>query len=141
VLGDLLGSVAAIAAATIYLATGWAYADPVLAVVVAAILARGAWRVLSEATHILLEGVPEGVDLEEIAGTITARVDGVNGVHHVHAWALTSQKPLLTLHASVDEPADLSEVVLRIKRLLNDEFGIDHSTIQVDHGHCPDHPS
>jgi cobalt-zinc-cadmium efflux system protein len=115
------------------------YADPLLAVVIAAILGRGAWRVLSDATHILLEGVPEGVNLESIAATITARVPGVNGVHHLHAWALTPQKPLLTLHASVDEPADLSQVMNRIKQVLIDEFGIDHSTVQVDHGQCPDH--
>ncbi|MGD8416002.1 MAG: cation diffusion facilitator family transporter [Pseudomonadales bacterium] len=139
VLGDLLGSVAAMAAAFIYWTTGWVYADPLLAVVIAAILGRGAWRVLSDATHILLEGVPEGVNLESIAATITARVPGVNGVHHLHAWALTPQKPLLTLHASVDEPADLSQVMNRIKQVLIDEFGIDHSTVQVDHGQCPDH--
>jgi cobalt-zinc-cadmium efflux system protein len=139
VLGDLLGSVAAITAALTVWLTGWPYADPLLALVIATILARGAWRVLKEATHILLEGVPEGVNLDDIAETITARVPGVNGVHHLHAWALTSEKPLLTLHASVDEPADLSLVMDRIKSVLNDEFGIDHSTVQVDHGDCPDH--
>lgn len=139
VLGDLLGSVAAITAALTVWLTGWPYADPLLALVIAVILARGAWRVLKEATHILLEGVPEGIDLDDIAATITARVPGVSGVHHLHAWALTSEKPLLTLHASVDEPTDLSQVMDRIKAVLNDEFGIDHSTVQVDHGECPDH--
>lgn len=139
VLGDLLGSVAAVTAAVVYWSTGWPYADPLLAVVIAAILGRGAWRVLKDATHILLEGVPDGVDLESIAETITARVPGVTGVHHLHAWALTAQKPLLTLHASVEEPADLSQVMQRIKAVLNEDFGIDHSTVQVDHGHCPDH--
>ncbi len=139
VLGDLLGSVAAITAALTYWITGWAWADPLLAVVVAAILCHGAWRVLRGSTHILLEGVPDGVDLNEIAEAITARVPGVNGVHHLHAWALTAQKPLLTLHASVEEPADLSLVMQRIKAVLNDDFGIHHSTVQVDHGRCPDH--
>ena len=88
---------------------------------------------------LLLEGVPEGLNLDTIAETITARVPGVNGVHHVHAWAITAEKPMLTLHASVDEPADLSSVMKRIKTILNEEFGIDHSTVQVDHGQCPDH--
>ena len=138
VLGDLLGSVAAIAAALTVWFTGWSYADPLLALVIAIILGRGAWRVLKDATHILLEGVPDGIDLDQIAATLTARVPGVNGVHHLHAWALTAQKPLLTLHASVDEPADLSEVMRRIKMVLVEEFGIDHSTVQVDHGKCPD---
>ena len=139
VLGDLLGSVAAIAAALTVWLTGWPYADPILALVIAVILGRGAWRVLSQSTHILLEGVPEGVNLETIARTVTERVPGVNEVHHLHAWALTAEKPLLTLHARVDEPADLSTVMDRIKQVLNDEFGIDHSTVQVDHGECPDH--
>ncbi len=138
VLGDLLGSVAAIAAALTVWFTGWTYADPLLALVIATILGRGAWRVLKEATHILLEGVPDGVDLKKIARILTERVPGVNGVHHVHAWALTPQKPLLTLHASVDEPADLSQVMRNIKRLLVEEFGIEHSTVQVDYGECPD---
>lgn len=139
VLGDLLGSVAAIAAALTVWFTGWPYADPLLALVIAVILGRGAWRVLKDATHILLEGVPDGINLDQIARTLTERVPGVNGVHHLHAWALTAQKPLLTLHASVDEPADLSQVMHSIKNVLVDEFGIDHSTVQVDHGKCPDH--
>ena len=86
VLGDLLGSVAAIAAALTVWFTGWPYADPLLALVIATILARGAWRVLKEATHILLEGVPDGINLEQIASTLTDRVPGVNGVHHLHAF-------------------------------------------------------
>ena len=138
VLGDLLGSVAAIAAALTVWFTGWTYADPLLALVIAAILGRGAWRVLRDATHILLEGVPDGVDLEQIASTLTERVEGVNGVHHLHAWGLTAQKPLLTLHANVDEPADTPQVMRNIKTVLVEEFGIDHSTVQVDHGKCPD---
>ena len=81
VLGDLLGSVAAIAAALTVWFTGWPYADPLLALVIAAILGRGAWRVLKDATHILLEGVPDGVNLDKIASTLTDRVPGVNGVH------------------------------------------------------------
>jgi len=138
VLGDLLGSAAAIVAALTVYFTGWPYADPLLAVVIAAILGRGAWRVLSESAHILLEGVPEGIDLQEIRGTLTARVAGVQEIHHVHAWALTAEKPLVTLHATVSEDSDLSSVTTRIKTVLNDEFGIDHSTIQVEHGPCPD---
>ncbi len=139
VLGDLLGSVAAIAAALIVWTTGWTYADPLLALLIAGILGRGAWRVLREATHILLEGVPDGISLDVIARTLTEKVPAVNGVHHLHAWALTAQKPLLTLHATVDEPADLSQVMRHIKTVLNEDFGIDHSTVQVDHGQCPDH--
>jgi cobalt-zinc-cadmium efflux system protein len=138
VLGDLLGSVAAIVAALTVWFTGWPYADPILALVIAIILARGAWRVLKEATHILLEGVPDGVNLEQIARTLTERVEGVGEIHHLHAWALTPEKPLLTLHASIKQGADQAGLIHHMKAVLNDEFGIDHSTIQVDHGQCPD---
>lgn len=139
VLGDILGSAAAITAALTVYFTGWPYADPLLALLIAAILARGAWRVLQQSAHILLEGVPEGIELERIARTLTQKVAGVNDVHHLHAWALTAEKPLLTLHASVDEPIDLADVVASMKLVLNEDFGIDHSTIQVEHGDCPDH--
>ncbi len=82
--------------------------------------------------------MPHGINLKEIAETLAARVPGVIEVHHVHAWALTSEKPLVTLHASVDEGTELAGVVSHMKVVLNDDFGIDHSTIQVEHGPCPD---
>ncbi|MCZ6659147.1 MAG: cation diffusion facilitator family transporter [Gammaproteobacteria bacterium] len=138
VLGDLLGSAAAIiAAATVYL-TGWTQADPLLALVIVVILARGAWRVVRDSGHILLEGVPKGLDLQDIRETLASEVPGVIEVHHVHAWALTAEKPLVTLHASVDERSDLQPIVERLKEVLFNRFGIDHSTIQVEHGPCPD---
>ncbi len=138
VLGDLLGSAAAIiAAATVYL-TGWTQADPLLALVIVVILARGAWRVVRDSGHILLEGVPKGLDLQDIRETLASEVPGVIEVHHVHAWALTAEKPLVTLHASVEERTDLQPIVERLKEVLFNRFGIDHSTIQVEHGPCPD---
>ena len=66
------------------------------------------------------------------------RQKGVREVRHLHAWALTAERPLLTLHATVDEGKALGGVVTHIKRVLTEEFGIDHSTIQVEHGPCPD---
>lgn len=138
VMGDILGSVSAIAAAAIVYFTGWLYADPLLALLVVVILGRGAWRVLTESAHILLEGVPHGIDLPEIAEALTRRVPEVRDIHHMHAWGLTAEKPLLTLHASVDDAIELGSVVTRMKAVLNDDFGIDHSTIQVEQGPCPD---
>jgi cobalt-zinc-cadmium efflux system protein len=138
VIGDMLGSVAAILAALTVYFTGWLYADPLLALAIVAILGRGAWRLVRDSTHILLEGVPEDVDLQEIRDTLAARVPGVQEVHHLHAWALTAEKPLLTLHATVDEGTDIGGVVAHIKAVLIEEFGIDHSTVQVEHGPCPD---
>lgn len=138
VLGDLLGSVAAIASALAVLAFGWRWADPVLALVVAAIVGRSAWRVLRDAGHILLEASPKGLDIDELQAALTARVPGVLAIHHVHAWALTSERPMLTLHASVEGTADTQSTVERIKAVLEAAFGIRHSTVQVEHGDCPD---
>ena len=139
VLGDMLGSAAAIVAAlTVYL-TGWMYADPILAFIIALVLGRGAYRVINESAHILLEGAPEHLDIAEIRDTLTDTVPGVLEVHHVHAWSLTAEKPLLTLHASVDEHTDISGTISHMKEILKRRFGVDHSTIQVETGHCPDH--
>jgi cobalt-zinc-cadmium efflux system protein len=138
VLGDLLGSAAAILAATLVYFFGWLYADPVLAILIVLILARGAFRVLKESTHILLEGVPHDVNLVEIKEVLCKSIPQVVEIHHVHAWALTAEKPLLTLHALVAEQTEVQPVVAEIKFVLNDIFGIDHSTIQVETGPCPD---
>ena len=138
VLGDLLGSVAAVVSALAVLAFGWRWADPVLALVVAAIVGRSAWRVLRDAGRILLEASPKGLDIDELQATLTARVPGVVAIHHVHAWALTSERPMLTLHATVEGTADTQSTVERIKAVLGAAFDIHHSTVQVEHGDCPD---
>lgn len=137
VLGDLLGSVAAMTAALCVWLWGWAWADPILAFVIAGILIRGAVSVLREASHILLEGVPSGVDIDAIKVGL-AKVDDVLEIHHVHAWSLTPDMPMVTLHATVDENADGQRVLTELKTRLADAFGIEHSTIQVEPGPCPD---
>ncbi|MFM8355351.1 MAG: cation transporter, partial [Gammaproteobacteria bacterium] len=112
--------------------------DPLLALVVAGILGRGAWTLLRDSGHILLEGVPPGIDLPRVADVLAHEVPDVIEIHHVHAWALTAEKPLLTLHATIRPEADLERVMAAIKRTLHEYFGIDHSTVQVEHGSCPD---
>ena len=137
VLGDLLGSAAAIIAALVVYFTGWTRIDPILALVIAVILGRGAWRVLRDATHILLEGVPRSLDMGAMRKTLAA-VQGVVEVHHLHAWSLTAERPLVTLHARVEDEVDIRPVVERLKSVLLERFGVDHSTIQVERGPCPD---
>ena len=138
VLGDLLGSVAAMLAAAAVYWFGWLYADPILALLIVAILSRGAYRVIKESAHILLEGVPQGVDLTEIRQALCQQVPDLVGVHHIHAWALTAEKPLLTLHAEVKQESHITPVISAIKSVLSERFGIDHSTIQIEFDHCPD---
>ncbi|MDE0659683.1 MAG: cation transporter [Gammaproteobacteria bacterium] len=137
VLGDLLGSVAAIVSALAVLWFGWRYADPILALLVVAILVRGAWRVLRDAARILLEAAPQGIDINAVRSAL-AQVAGVLEIHHLHVWALTGDKPVLTLHARVAEDADEQSTVSSVKAVLRTTFGIDHSTVQVERGACPD---
>lgn len=138
VLGDLLGSVAAIAAAVLVLLFDWVYADPLLAVGIAAILARGAWRVLRESGHILLQGAPSGLCVEEIRTTLMASVTGLRDIHRIHIWSLTSDRPVLTLHGRLVDGADQQTAMAHIKSVLRDSFGVDHSTIQLERDVCPD---
>jgi cobalt-zinc-cadmium efflux system protein len=138
VLGDLLGSVAAITAAVIILGTGWMPIDPILSVFVALLILRSAWMVVKESTHILLEGTPQDIDVETLQTAIVDAIPCVRDVHHVHVWSLTPEHPLLTLHVNVDSDADSTQVLQRIKKVLEDRFQIHHSTIQVEPAHCVD---
>src|SRR3546814_10299 len=99
VLGDMLGSVAAIAAAGVILLTGWMPIDPILSVLVALLIVRSAWVLVGESWHVLMEGAPEGFDAAVLRTTLTEAVPCVLDVHHVHAWSLTPERPLLTMHA------------------------------------------
>ena len=137
VLGDLLGSIAAIVSALAVLWFGWRYADPILALVVVAILVRGAWRVLRDAGRILLEATPKGINIDAVRSALT-QIAGVLEIHHVHVWALTGEKPMLTLHARLAEDTDEQSAISRVKAELREKFGIDHSTVQFERGDCPD---
>lgn len=140
VLGDLLGSVAAIAAAGIIMATGWSPIDPILSVLVALLILRSAWKIVAESGHILLEGTPQGIDPGQV-GSAVRGVDGVTDVHHVHAWSLTSERPLVTLHAVLAESADHTTALRGIRDVLLDHFGIEHATVQIERESCGDAPA
>jgi len=138
VIGDLLGSVGAIAAAIVILATGWTPIDPILSILMTALILRGAWDVTSRAAHVLMEGAPDGFDVPALRADLMATVPGVTDVHHVHAWMLTTERPLVTLHVCLASSADASVALAAIKVRLRDEFGIAHSTVQIDPADCPD---
>jgi cobalt-zinc-cadmium efflux system protein len=138
VLGDLLGSVAAIAAAVVILATGWTPIDPLLSLLVAGLILRSAWMLVRQSGHILLEGTPSHLDIEEIKRELPAAVPAVSDVHHVHAWSLTAERPLVTLHANVRQGADHGRVLQAIKTHLSERFAVEHSTVQLEPGPCAD---
>jgi cobalt-zinc-cadmium efflux system protein len=139
VLGDLLGSLGAILAAGVILLTGWTPIDPILSVLVALLILRGAWANLRRSSHVLMEGVPEGLDVARLRNELVAAVPGVLDVHHVHARSLTPGQPLVTLHANVAEDADHDKVLRRFQEVLARRFGVDHATIQLEREHCTDH--
>jgi cobalt-zinc-cadmium efflux system protein len=140
VAGDLLGSVAAIVAALVIIYTGWTPIDPILSVVVAVLIFKSAWTLVKRSGHILLEGAPEWLDVPAMQERIVAGVPGVGEIHHVHIWGLTPQELMLTMHMSiVDGVASQSDVVRNTKRFMKDEYGIGHSTIEVDIDGCADH--
>jgi cobalt-zinc-cadmium efflux system protein len=138
VLGDLLGSVGAIAAAIVILATGWTPIDPILSVLLTALILRGAWDVTRRAGHVLMEGTPEGFDAAALRADLIAAVPGVTDVHHVHAWMLTAERPLVTLHVCLAPSADPHTSLAAIKVRLKERFGFAHSTVQIDPADCLD---
>jgi cobalt-zinc-cadmium efflux system protein len=140
VLGDLLGSVAALVAGAVILATGWTPIDPLLSLLVAAIIVRSGWRVVADAGHILLEGAPEELDTRAIGPDLIANVAGVEEVHHVHVWSITQSRRMVTLHACVSGSADQDSMVRGIKTRLKDQFGLDHATVEIERDTCADAP-
>ncbi|MEO3431098.1 cation diffusion facilitator family transporter [Pelagibius sp. CAU 1746] len=138
VLGDLLGSAAAILGALVILWTGWTPIDPLLSLLVGLLVLRSAWLVVRESVHILLEGTPAGIEPTDLRQRLIDDVPGLIDVHHIHAWSLTPERPLLTLHAQIGEASDPQATLKRIKQVLARRYGIDHSTIQIERGDCGD---
>lgn len=132
VIGDLLGSLAAIVAAVIILLTGWLPIDPLLSLLVCALIVRSAWSLVLRSAHILMEGSPDWLDLAELRSTLEDRIPAIRDVHHVHAWLVGPQETLLTMHASVSGGADHSLVLKDAKAVLAERFGITHATIQIE---------
>jgi cobalt-zinc-cadmium efflux system protein len=136
VLGDLLGSVAAITAALVILFTGWTPIDPILSVLVALLIVRSAWALIERSWHVLMEGTPEGFDVSLLREELLQTVSGVLDVHHVHLWSLTPERPLVTLHATIAAGADHDSVLRSLQKALAERYGIDHATIQLERSGC-----
>ena len=142
VMGDLLGSVAAIAAALMIIWTGWTPIDPILSVLVALLILRSAWAVVRESGHILLEGAPAGFDARVITADLEASVPGVARVHHVHAWSITQERPMATMEVELAPGADAETVRRAVKERVGKTAGLSHVTVEVaqpaSHGHMAD---
>jgi len=132
VLADLLGSVGVAAAAVIILATGWLAADPVASILIGVLILGSSWTILRDATTILLEATPRGTDARRV-GERLAAAPGVVEVHDLHIWTITYGFPALSAHVLVGRGEDCHQRRRELERLLDDEFGIEHTTLQVDH--------
>ena len=131
VIGDLLGSVAAIAAGVLILAFGWIWADAVGSVLISLIIIFGAWRLILDSVNVLLEGTPRHINLDSVESAIL-ETEGVSGVHDLHVWTISSGIDALSVHISHDDSVIHSELLAAVRSKLHDRFGIDHLTIQME---------
>lgn len=132
VLADVLGSVGVIVAAVIILATGWEYADPAVSVAIGVLILASSWTILRDSVQILLEGSPPETDVEEV-GRAMAAFAGVSQVHDLHVWTITSGFAALAAHVLVDRDTDCHATRRELEAMLHERFGLDHTTLQVDH--------
>lgn len=131
VLGDMLGSVGAIAAGLLIYFFDWNLADPIASVMVAILIVISGWRVTKDSIHILMEGSPKGIDTEKVKNSLAA-APGVIEVHDLHVWCITSGFTALSCHVVVGNEVNRDTVLLQLSAYLEEEFGIHHSTIQVE---------
>jgi cobalt-zinc-cadmium efflux system protein len=134
VLTDLFAFVATAVAGSVILATGFGEADGIAALIVAALMVRSAWGLLRDSGRVLLEAAPKGLDPDEIGRTLAAQ-DHVVEVHDLHVWEVTSGMPSLSAHVTVRAGCDTQTHRRRLAELLEERFGIDHTTLQVEARH------
>ena len=132
VFADALGSAGAMTAAGIILLTGWRYADPLISVLIGLLVLGSSWKLLSDSVNILLEQTPSGIDATEV-GSKMAGVPGIKEVHDLHIWTITSGFPALSAHVLVGHDEDCHARRRDLEELLAHEYGIEHTTLQVDH--------
>ena len=136
VFGDLLGSVAAIVAALSIMFFGWGFMDPLASVIVAILIAVSGFRILRQSLNVLMEGVPENIDVDTIINTIN-NIEGVEDAHHLHVWSISSGMNALSVHVVVNGTLNVHEtqkIIHRIEEQMKHE-NIEHVTVQVECKH------
>ncbi|HZB83782.1 MAG TPA: cation diffusion facilitator family transporter [Rubrobacteraceae bacterium] len=132
VIADVLGSLGAILAAGIIILIGWPYADPLISILIGLLVLGSSWKLLRDSVNILLEQTPRGIDAGEVGGTM-AGAEGVEEVHDLHIWTITSGFPALSAHVLVGRDENCHARRRDLEELLAREYGIEHTTLQVDH--------
>ena len=131
--GDALSSLGVVVAGAVVLATGWNAADPVASLLIAGLIAASSWRLLKEPIDVLLESAPRGLDVRGLGEALAGDRDVVE-VHDLHVWTVTPGFPALSAHVVVCRECDRDLVRRRLERLLDEHFGIHHTTLQVVRG-------
>lgn len=141
VIGDAAASVGVIVGGLIMYFTGWFVLDAIISIGIGFVIFRGSWRVIREAVHILLEGVPRGMTIADVSDAIRT-VEGVNDVHHLNIWTICSHILALSAHIDVlpDYKVEQAEVLRRIEELLFDRYHISHTTLQAECTLCIEGP-
>ncbi|MCF7805887.1 MAG: cation diffusion facilitator family transporter [Candidatus Marinimicrobia bacterium] len=141
VLGDALGSVGAIVAGIIMWTTGWMYADPIFSVVIGMIIIASSWRLMRDTFHVLMQGTPPEIEPEDVQTSI-CNLKNVTGVHDLHIWTLTNGIHAMTVHVNVDESVSQTshdDIIHAIREMTMDEYGIQHTTVQLEMQENGDH--
>ncbi|RXS88891.1 cation diffusion facilitator family transporter [Geobacillus zalihae] len=137
-IGDLISSIGVIVSALLIYFTGWTVFDPIISLVIAAIIFTGGAKIMRESYLILMEAVPDGFDLEQIRADIR-KIEGVEDVHDMHLWAISTDHYSLSVHVFVNERIQPLCVILAVNEMLKEKYGIEHATIQVEHAMLHDH--
>jgi cobalt-zinc-cadmium efflux system protein len=138
VAADVLGNIGALLAGLLILLTRWTPIDPILSMLTAILIVRGGYRLTRESAHILLEGTPETFDVAALEQHIMSAVPTVTAVHHVHAWSLTDERPMMTLHVVLREGADPMLCLAGVQGVLRAQLNIVHATVQIEAAPCGD---
>jgi cobalt-zinc-cadmium efflux system protein len=133
-LGDMLASVGVLVAAVVIYFTHWYLIDPLVSILIGVMIIPRTWLLIAECTNILMEGTPGHIDMDKLRGSIMA-VPGVISAHDMHVWSITSGFEAMCAHVTVAESSDADAVLLEITRVSQQEFGIRHTTIQIQRVH------
>lgn len=131
VVGDLLGSIAALVAGAVIHYTHWYPIDPILSIFISILIMLSSIRLLKETMQVLMEGVPKNIQIDEVASTL-AKIDGVNGVHDLHIWTLSSGMIVLSGHVMIDKFSNWPDVLIALRHTIKQHYGIKHITLQPE---------
>jgi len=135
VLGDALGSVGALASGVLIWVFGWQWADPLASLAIGLLIVRSSWELIKESVAVLMEGVPGNVDLDAVRGALRG-IQGVEEVHELHVWSISSGMVSLSCHVVVFPPTRPDEILAKARVALEEGFAIRHATIQVETAVC-----